>query len=225
MPSDIFTILPSGGTGNTSVTISATLNPGRNQREIEYQAVSTSTDPQIISNRLIVTQLGGASITMTLPSRVPVDGGTVTYSGTANLSSLTLSGDLLELCSGGTVNGEPVTKAQLQQGYEVDGDPGATGEYSLSLTFVIGPNSDVERVITGVLSGDLAYSNLSVNQEGVTQESYIEFTSNIVSDINGSGNVAVTLKASGTGYSDNNSSRVISVLTTPETVGFQITED
>lgn len=161
MPTNIITVSPTSGTGNKSLTVSASENTGRNSRSASFSLKGTGGYSSVTSsNTLVVTQSGvNGFINLTTSSSTtafPAAGGTITFSGTSNLASLTLgNGTLDALLTSATVNGATVTKAQLQAGYSIPNDPGATAAYNVTLEFTIPINQSTSEPAsyTGTIGG------------------------------------------------------------------------
>lgn len=172
MPTNIITVSPTSGTGNKSLTVSASENTGRNSRSASFSLKGTGDYSSVTSsNTLVVTQSGvNGFINLTTSSSTtafPAAGGTITFSGTSNLASLTLgNGTLDALLTSATVNGATVTKAQLQAGYSIPNDPGATAAYNVTLEFTIPINQSTSEPAS--YTGSIGGQALSVVQSAAS---------------------------------------------------------
>lgn len=174
MPTNIITVSPTAGTGNKSLTVSASENTGRNSRSASFSLKGTGDYSSVTSsNTLVVTQSGTGEpgfINLTTSSSTtafPAAGGTITFSGTSNLASLTLgNGTLDALLTSATVNGATVTKAQLQAGYSIPNDPGATAAYNVTLEFTIPVNQSTSE--SASYTGSIGGQALSVVQSAAS---------------------------------------------------------
>lgn len=170
--SNNISVSPNSGTGNKSLTVSASENTGRNSRSASFSLKGTGGYSSVTSsNTLVVTQSGvNGFINLTTSSSTtafPAAGGTITFSGTSNLASLTLgNGTLDALLTSATVNGATVTKAQLQAGYSIPNDPGATAAYNVTLEFTIPINQSTSEPAS--YTGSIGGQALSVVQSAAS---------------------------------------------------------
>ena len=170
--SNNISVSPNSGTGNKSLTVSASENTGRNSRSASFSLKGTGDYSSVTSsNTLVVTQSGvNGFINLTTSSSTtafPAAGGTITFSGTSNLASLTLgNGTLDALLTSATVNGATVTKAQLQAGYSIPNDPGATAAYNVTLEFTIPINQSTSEPAS--YTGSIGGQALSVVQSAAS---------------------------------------------------------
>ena len=172
MATSNITVSPTAGTGNKSLTVSVSENTGRNSRSASFSLKGTGDYSSVTSsNTLVVTQSGvNGFINLTTSSSTtafPAAGGTITFSGTSNLASLTLgNGTLDALLTSATVNGATVTKAQLQAGYSIPNDPGATAAYNVTLEFTIPINQSTSEPAS--YTGSIGGQALSVVQSAAS---------------------------------------------------------
>lgn len=170
--SNNISVSPNSGTGNKSLTVSVSENTGRNSRSASFSLKGTGGYSSVTSsNTLVVTQSGvNGFINLTTSSSTtafPAAGGTITFSGTSNLASLTLgNGTLDALLTSATVNGATVTKAQLQAGYSIPNDPGATAAYNVTLEFTIPINQSTSEPAS--YTGSIGGQALSVVQSAAS---------------------------------------------------------
>lgn len=171
------TITPGTGDRTVQLSISGTVNTGRGTRTGRFSLDGTGEYSSIhADNDLVVTQLGAAAFLSISPDgdvdNFPAAGGTLTYSGKSNMQSISIdSGSLNQLSMTATINGVPVTKSDLQNGYTVPGDPGLTAEYNVSFVYTI-PANPSGATYTGKIGGN----TYSVVQVGATP-SNLEFSS------------------------------------------------
>lgn len=159
--SNNISVSPNSGTGNKSLTVSASENTGRDSRSASFSLKGTGDYSSVTSsNTLVVTQSGvNGFINLTTSSSTtafPAAGGTLTYTGYSNLASISIgSGTLDTLLTSATINGASVTKAQLQSGYTVPNDPGANARYAVQFVFTIPANSSTSDTVsyTGTIGG------------------------------------------------------------------------
>lgn len=139
------TTTPDSGSGNGSISNTATVHTGREVRTgtVTVTAVGVS-EPKTYS----VTQKAKAefvSFDDGIEMSAPKDGGPLTITGKSNSTTLTFSwvGDNheVELPAQYKANG-----ASTNNGEAVSGDPGATAEYTVSVELTIPENETVEEI-------------------------------------------------------------------------------
>lgn len=161
-------VTPNSGTGNKSLTISASPNTGRNDRSAGFSLRGTGNySGTSSSNSLIVTQSGAGSqfliTTNASTNAFPAAGGTITYTGTSNLATLTLGSSTLDaLLTSAMINEVQVTKTQLQSGYSIPNDPGKTLAYPITIEFTIPENTSTSSAVT--YTGSIGGQALTVVQ-------------------------------------------------------------
>jgi hypothetical protein len=137
------------GNGNDTVSWTGTAHTGRTAR----QTTATFSASGVESKTLTIIQ-AGASESVSFDSAtasVSKSGGTLTITGTSNSSKLTFSltgtnGIGLVLPTKYTAN-----SVQTNNGTAITGDPGATQQYSFSITFSnIGENTSVSSLTSQV---------------------------------------------------------------------------
>lgn len=120
------------GNGNDTVAWTGTTHTGRSAR----QTTATFSASGVESKTLTIIQAGKSeSVSIDSTSAVSKSGGSVTISGTSNSSKLTFSltgTDNIGLTLPATYTANSVTTSN---GVAITGDPGATQEYSFSITF------------------------------------------------------------------------------------------
>lgn len=220
------TVSPGNGTGNTTLTISAVENTGRDSRSANFKANGTGSYDNIPSaNSLIVTQSGKPSFinvsTTSNTESFPASGGTIVFSGTSNMQTLSIGtsgtlGTLDDLLTSATVDGVSVTKSQLQSGYTVPGDPGKTAAYNVSLTYTIPANSTSPSVPV-TYSGKVGNQTISVTQASAA----VVGTLAIGLDGNTTGNKNATVDADG----NITSSGTYSVVASDQNITWELVEE
>lgn len=150
-------LLPSktSGNGNDTVNVSAqTSNTGRQLRS----TVMTFKAANCEDVTCTVNQAGKTEfVTIQSTAAVGKNGGTLTLNGTSNSSKLTFS-----LGSGGTLSltlpsTYTAASATTDNGASITGDPGATQEFSFSITFSnIAANGTIEALTKQVIVTDNA---------------------------------------------------------------------
>lgn len=170
------------GTGNDTISFSATEFTGRQARTTEV--TFTTTSGGTVTATLDVTQTAAGNIlTAANPATVPAAGGTSTITGTSNSSKLKV--DL-----SGT--GFTVSKIEVQTSAEgpwteitsdeaIDGDPGALATYNFRITVTVTKNDTVssrsaEVTITPgegtakevTITQTAGSATLSLNKESIT---------------------------------------------------------
>ena len=120
------------GSGNDTVSWSGTAHTGRNART----TTATFSASGVESKILTIIQAGKAEfVSMDDAASISKTGGTVTISGTSNSSKLTFSltgTDQIGLTLPGTYTANSATTTN---GAAITGDPGASQEYTFSITF------------------------------------------------------------------------------------------
>ena len=143
------------GSGSDTVNVSATSsNTGRNARSttITFKAANC---PDVART---VNQAGKTEfVSIQSTGSVSKSGGTLTLTGTSNSSKLTFT-----LGSGGTLSltlpsSYTAAGASTDNGAAITGDPGASAEYSFSITFSnIGENTTIDALTKQVVVTDNA---------------------------------------------------------------------
>ena len=143
------------GSGSDTVNVSATSsNTGRNARSttITFKAANC---PDVART---VNQAGKTEfVSIQSTGSVSKSGGTLTLTGTSNSSKLTFT-----LGSGGTLSltlpsSYTAAGASTDNGEAITGDPGASAEYSFSITFSnIGENTTIDELTKQVVVTDNA---------------------------------------------------------------------
>lgn len=168
--SSFITISPLTGSGEVELSISGSTYTGRESRGTSFTlSGSVGGDPVTPGNALVVTQTGKGApngffsvSTSSSTSAFPAAGGTITYSGTSNKASISIgTGTLDNVLTSATINSVSVTKSQLQSGYTVANDPGASAEYNVSFTYTIPANADTS---TKTFGGTVGGQSVSVTQ-------------------------------------------------------------
>lgn len=151
------------GSGNDTVSWSASEHTGRSART----TTATFSASGVESKTLSITQSGKAEfVTIDSTAAVAKAGGTLTISGTSNSSKLTFSltgtnGIGLVLPTTYTAN-----SVSTNNGVAITGDPGATQQYSFSITFTgidenTTINSKTSQVTVTPNSGTAAVCNIT----------------------------------------------------------------
>lgn len=134
------------GSGNDTVSWTGTNHTGRSSRQTTATFAASGVD----SKTLTIIQAGKAEfVTIDSAASVGKSGGTVTISGTSNSSKLTFS------LSGTNGIGLVLPTAYLansvstNNGADITGDPGATQQFSFSITFSdIAENTTIESLVS-----------------------------------------------------------------------------
>lgn len=129
------------GSGNDTVSWSGSAHTGRNSR----QTSATFSASGVESKVLTIIQAGKTEfVTMDDTATVAKGGGTVTISGTSNSSKLTFSltgTDQIGLTLPASYTANSVS---TNNGAAITGDPGASQQYSFSITFAnVGANTGI----------------------------------------------------------------------------------
>lgn len=149
MTFDFITITPDSGTGNATLNISATENTGRNSRSKTISAKETSSST-VSSNTLKITQSGAAEfIDITSTGSISKNGGDVSVTFRSNTKSFIAKVDAPTGYSSQTptiksisINGSPVTITGTNNiTVTPAGDPGASAEYSVSMSVTVPANA------------------------------------------------------------------------------------
>lgn len=190
---------PQSGNGDESVNVSsASAHTGRLQRS--YAATVTAGELQRTIN--VVQQAKPEFVTFdSNTASVDKQGGTLTITGKSNSNKLTFSfpgQNELGLAPVTTYN---VAGAQATSGSEIAGDPGATAEYTFSVTFTgIPENMTIEEKVsvltvtdagnTQDVDGDAIYHTITITQAEGDAYLWVEETDKT--------ETTVTLSAEGT---------------------------
>lgn len=183
------TVSPNSGTGARTLTVSALENTGRNSRSANFSLAGTGDYSSVLSsNSLVVTQSGVSGfITITTTSDTTAfhaAGGTLTYTGYSNLASISIGTGTLDNClTSATINGvSGITKSQLQSGYTVPNDPGASEKYAVTFVYTIPANQSTSGTVT--YSGTIGGQQYTVIQSA--RQVTLSFSSN-TAEVNSSG--------------------------------------
>lgn len=170
---------PSSGSGNSSVSVSATAHTGRNARQttLTFKAANVSN-----VTRTVIQAGAPNKVEIDEASAPPKEGQSITISGKANSKKLTftikdgatlpISAPLTYIVAGNitTTNGE-----------EISGDPGASSEYIFSVQFLIPSNTGlVARVAELVVTDENSNSDVCT----ITQAAGDAYLSVTMGDIN-----------------------------------------
>jgi len=143
------------GSGNDTVSWSGSAHTGRSARQTTATFSASGVSPSPV---LTIIQAGKTEfVDMSDTATVAKTGGTVTISGTSNSSKLTFSltgtnGIGLTLPSAYTAN-----SVSTSNGAAISGDPGATQQYSFSISFTsIGANTGVTELTSQLTVTDNA---------------------------------------------------------------------
>ena len=142
------------GSGNDTVSWTGSVHTGRSSRT----TTATFSASGVESKTLTIIQSGATEfVDLADTATVAKTGGTVTISGTSNSSKLTFSltgtnGIGLTLPASYTAN-----SVSTSNGAAITGDPGATQQYSFSITFSnIGANTGVSALTSQITVTDNA---------------------------------------------------------------------
>jgi len=142
------------GSGNDTVSWTGSAHTGRTAR----QTTATFSASGVDSKTLTIIQAGKTEfVEMSNTATVSKTGGTVTISGTSNSSKLTfaLTGtDNIGLTLPSTYTANSVSTSN---GAAISGDPGATQQFSFSITFTsIGENTSISSLTSQLTVTDNA---------------------------------------------------------------------
>lgn len=134
-------VTPSNGSGDATVNVSSTAaHTGRNARTstLTWKAANVEN---IVRN---VTQAGKPEF-VEFPDSASADkvGKVVTISGTSNSAKLTFSfgtGDLTDIALPDTYKANSIS---TENGVAISGDPGATAEYTFSISITVPANNEI----------------------------------------------------------------------------------
>ena len=178
------TLSPDSGISVQTLTVSAVEYTGREDRSAMFSARGTGTYSDVIGrNSLVVVQKGHAFID--IPQEEMQSGDTtVTVHGSANVAVLKITatqGSIWDYLSSATIDGTPVTKQQLVDGYTIPSDKGKSAAYSIELNFTGFPANTGTSTVTysgsvtdadGTVRGTVSVDHLSSE----VQESSIWFS-------------------------------------------------
>ena len=139
-------VSPSSGSGNGTVDVSATAHTGRTNRSGNVTFSASGCSNEVVA----VTQLATPEFVIIDNKSVSKNGETFTVTGKSNAAELTFT---LGSQSGGTAAQNTLTLSlpasytagglTTNNGAAISGDPGATTEYSFSISFTVGANAGV----------------------------------------------------------------------------------
>ena len=236
MPTSFVTISPASGTGTQNLTITASPNTGRSQRQIVFGAIGTNDLPS--DNKLAITQQAASPFIRfdTSSQSKDTSGGTALFTGKSNLATIKVTLDAEHLGSSldsAEINGvvlDSTAKGQLTStGYTVVGDPGESGEYNVSISITVPSNAGENPVTYTTNVGDgTTNTNILVIVSGSsptpppTPTDTIEFTStrDLDYDIQ-SGDVSIEITSDGAYKSGE--SRTLGILASDSSIDWTIT--
>jgi len=142
------------GSGNDTVSWTGSAHTGRTAR----QTTATFSASGVDSKTLTIIQAGKTEfVEVSDTATVSKNGGTVTVSGTSNSSKLTFSltgTNAIGLTLPSTYTANSVS---TNNGAAISGDPGATQQYSFSITFTsIGENTSISSLTSQLTVTDNA---------------------------------------------------------------------
>lgn len=185
MVTNFATITPDSGSRNSTLSISATKNTGRNSRTVTISAKETD-GTLTSSNNLEITQKGAIEfIKVSSIGTAVKDGGNVNVVFTSNSKSFIAKID----APAGYSSQVPVIKSISINGSAVSisgtnnitvtptGDPGATAQYTVTMVVTIPANAATSVVSYGVTVTSATTASISstgvINQAGA--EKYLKF--------------------------------------------------
>lgn len=188
MVTSFATITPDSGSGDATLTISATKNTGRNSRTVTISA--RETDGTLASsNNLRITQEGATEfIKISSVGTAVKEGGNVSVVFTSNSSSFiakveapTGYSSQIPIINSINVNDSAVSLSGTNNiTVTPTGDPGATAQYTVTMVVTIPANSAASIVkypvtITSATTASIVGTG-DINQAGA--EKYLKFTNN-----------------------------------------------
>lgn len=193
MVTNFATITPDSGSGDATLTISATKNTGRNSRTVKISAKETD-GTLTSSNNLEITQEGETEfIKISSVGTAVKDGGNVNVVFTSNSKSFIARVDAPTGYSSQTpviksisVNGSAVSTSGTNNiTVTPTGDPGATAQYTVTMVVTIPANASASIVkypvtITSATTASIVGTG-DINQAGA--EKYLKFTNSQGSEI------------------------------------------
>ena len=199
------TLDPISGSGDASVSNSASENTGRNQRTTTVTGIADGVTP---NETYEVIQQGAEEFVEFDESSVTVskDGGTLTITGKSNSSKLTFSlvyngvddpdtADVYEELQLTLPDSYSAGGADTSNGVEITGDPGASGEYTFSITFEnIPANATIKDLVEALLVTANGGQTAQIQITQTAGDPYFEFESETIT-LNAAGD-AVTQKIS-----------------------------
>lgn len=193
MVTNFATITPDSGSGDATLTISATKNTGRNSRTVNISAKETD-GTLTSSNNLEITQEGATEfIKISSVGTAVKDGGNVNVVFTSNSKSFIARVDAptgyssqIPVIKSISVNDSAVSLSGTNNiTVTPTGDPGATAQYTVTMVVTIPANVSVSIVkypvtITSATTASIVGTG-DINQAGA--EKYLKFTNSQGSEI------------------------------------------
>lgn len=162
---------PSQGSGNATVKVSSTAeHTGRNSRSTTLTWTAANV-ANIVRN---VLQAGKPEyVTMADGASADKGGKVVTISGKSNSAKLTFSfgsGDLVDITLPNTYTANSVS---TNNGVAISGDPGATSEYSFSISITVPANPDITEKYRQVIVTDEAGNTAICTLRSAAGDAYV----------------------------------------------------
>lgn len=193
MVTNFATITPDSGSGDATLTISATKNTGRNSRTVNISAKETD-GTLTSSNNLKITQEGETEfIKISSVGTAVKDGGNVNVVFTSNSKSFIAKVDAptgyssqIPVIKSISVNDSAVSLSGTNNiTVTPTGDPGATAQYTVTMVVTIPANASASIVkypvtITSAMTASIVGTG-DINQAGA--EKYLKFTNSQGSEI------------------------------------------
>ena len=153
-------VSPESGTGSGQISFSSAPYMGREQRTTQATVEASGAEPQVVS----VTQEAHDEFVSVdeVTKSISNEGGEVVITGTSNSTILTfaLGTGTIEITIPETYKVN--TDVDTNNGEAVPGDPGASDQYTFSLTLTVPANATVEEVTREVTVTDNASNSQTV---------------------------------------------------------------
>lgn len=197
------TVSPKTGNSNASVTVSAATHTGRTDRSYSLSVKSSSGTPQKTAT-VTVTQTAKAEfLTVNAISKQAATGNvSISITGKSNAEKIQLLAhpQASTVESGMTPTKYSVNGTTYNSSTAISGDPGASAEYSWSVSVNIPPNTSVndKSYRFGIKTPNTDTQVVTITQSGVAPTLSLDKTSATLAQAGGSSTVAVTSNTSWT---------------------------
>lgn len=191
------TVSPTSGNKNASVSLSASAHTGRTDRTYSLSVKSSAGTPQKTAN-VSVTQTAKAEfLSVNTIAKVAASGNvSITITGKSNASKI----QLMAHPSAGTLEASMTPTKYIVNGTSyssnaaITDDPGATEEYTWSVSMSIPANTSVndQSYRFGIKTPGTDTQIITVTQSGATPTLALDKTSVTIPQTGGSSSVAVT---------------------------------
>lgn len=191
------TVSPTSGNKNASVTVTAAAHTGRSNRSYTLSVKSSAGTPQKTATVAITQSAKAEFLTINTIAKQPASGNiSINVTGTSNADKIQLlrhpSANTVE--QGMTPTKYSVNGTTYNSGAVITGDPGATAQYTWSVSVDIPVNQSVsdQTYRFGIKTTNTDTQFITITQSGCAPTLSLDKTTATIAQAGGSTTVAVT---------------------------------